>query len=222
MDKPEEKRLVMALSLIENYFTLTPKQKEQLEKFSEVFLEKNTVLNLVSRKDAENLEERHLLHSISISKYYDLSGAKVLDVGTGGGFPGIPLAIMFPDASFHLIDARRKKTDAVNEFVEALGLTNVRVSHIRAEELPGHYDFIVSRAVTSLDKFTSWTGKLIRPGAHKGQHRGIIYLRGMDFDFDTINDEISPQFDCNRIIDLHQFLNLDFFSSKKIVFLQRL
>jgi len=212
----------MSIAILEKYFPLSEAQKNQFEQLEKVFLEKNQFLNLISRKDAENLVERHFLHSLTIAKYFNLENTKVLDVGTGGGFPGIPLAIYFPNAHFTLVDAKRKKIDAVNEFVEAIGLKNVSAQHIRAEELKGKFDFVVSRAVTSLDKFTKWVEKTTLAGTVNKQARGIIYLRGIDFDFNTINEEISQDFDCNRIINLEKDFDLDFFSSKKIVFLQRL
>lgn len=212
----------MGMNLLKKYFDLSEQQIGLFEKFEKIFIEKNAMVNLVSRKDEENLEERHFLHSLGIAKHFDLSGARVLDVGTGGGFPGLPLAIVFPEGKFHLIDARRKKIDAVNDFIQQLGLENVKATHIRAEELTEQCDFVVSRAVTSLDRFTRWTERVIRPGAIKGQQRGIIYLRGLDFDFNSVNDEISPKFDCNRIVHLEKDFELDFFSSKKVVFLQRL
>lgn len=212
----------MDVSLLSKYFKLSEKQIEQYSNFAEIFLEKNHHVNLVSRKDAENLVERHLLHSLTIGHYYDLSNAKVLDVGTGGGFPGLPLAIMFENAQFTLIDSKRKKIDAVNEFAAELGLKNVIAKHIRAEELKGNFDFIVSRAVTNLEKFTDWVCRLIKQGFHNNQAKGIIYLRGVDFDFNTINEEIDHEFDCNKIISLEEHFELDFFSSKKIVFLQKL
>ncbi|MGB0430132.1 MAG: 16S rRNA (guanine(527)-N(7))-methyltransferase RsmG [Bacteroidia bacterium] len=212
----------MNVDLLTKYFDLNEKQINQFEIFGDVFLEKNQFVNLISRKDAENLVERHFLHSLTIAKYFELSGAKVLDVGTGGGFPGLPLAIYFSDASFTLIDAKRKKIDAVNEFAQALDLDNVTAKHIRAEELKGNFDFILSRAVTSLDKFTGWVHKLVKQGAYLKQAKGIIYLRGVDFDFNTINDEINHQFDCNKIIHLDKDFNREFFSSKKIVFLQKI
>ncbi|MBI1185176.1 16S rRNA (guanine(527)-N(7))-methyltransferase RsmG [bacterium] len=214
--------MVTDISLLKNYFSLSDEQTRQFNIFSEVFLEKNKVLNLVSRKDAENLTERHLLHSLTIAKYFNLSGAKVLDVGTGGGFPGLPLAIYFPQASFTLVDSKQKKVHAVSEFVQQIGLNNVETRCIRAEELKTQYDFVVSRAVTGLDKFTHWVAPLIKPGTVGTQHKGIIYLRGEDFDFNTINDEIHPAFDCNRIIHLQKDFTSDFFLSKKIVFLQRI
>lgn len=212
----------MDVSLLSKYFELSDDQIVKFSLFADVFFEKNKHINLVSRKDAEHLVERHILHSLTITKYFNLNKAKVLDVGTGGGFPGLPLAIFFPEAKFTLVDAKRKKIEAVKEFAEAIGLENVEANHIRAEELKEKFDFVVSRAVTSLDKFTKWVEKLIVPGSFYGQHKGIIYLRGLDFDFDTINDEISQEFDCNKIINLESDFKLDFFSSKKVVFLQRL
>lgn len=212
----------MNVDLLSRFFDLSKEQQEQFELFSEIFVEKNAQVNLVSRKDSENLVERHFLHSISLSKFYNLSDAKVLDVGTGGGFPGLPLAILFPSARFHLVDARAKKIAAVNDFAKRLGLKNVTASHIRIEDFHEKFQFVVSRAVTGLERFTNWVEKNIEKGAHLGQHHGIIYLRGLDFDFNTINDEINQGFDCNRIIHLEEHFNLDFFSSKKVIFLQRL
>ncbi|MFY0674927.1 MAG: 16S rRNA (guanine(527)-N(7))-methyltransferase RsmG [Bacteroidia bacterium] len=212
----------MDVSLLSKYFELSKEQISLFSQFAELFIEKNKHINLVSRKDADNLVERHLLHSLTIGNYYNLSNAKVLDVGTGGGFPGLPLAILFNDAHFTLIDSKRKKIDAVNEFANQLGLKNVVATHVRAEELKGNFDFVVSRAVTSLDKFSNWVFRLIKQGFHNQQAKGIIYLRGVDFDFNSINDEINQEFDCNRIISLDEHFKLDFFSSKKIVFLQKL
>lgn len=204
------------------FFDLNDEQRAQFELFSDIFLEKNAQVNLVSRKDSENLIERHFLHSITVGKFYNLAGARVLDVGTGGGFPGLPLAILFPTAQFHLVDARAKKIAAVNDFASHMGLKNVVASHVRIEEFHEKFQFVVSRAVTGLERFTNWVEKNVERGAHLGQHQGIIYLRGLDFDFNTINDEINQSFDCNRIIHLEEHFDLDFFSSKKVIFLQRL
>ncbi len=212
----------MNVELLTQYFDLNENQIKQFELFADVFLEKNQFVNLVSRKDAENLVERHLLHSLTIAKYFDLNGAKVLDVGTGGGFPGLPLAIFFSKGDFTLIDAKRKKIDAVNEFAQTIGLNNVVAKHVRAEELKAKFDFVVSRAVTSLDRFTGWVERHIEPGFCNNQPKGIIYLRGIDFDFNTVNDDISREFDCNRVIHLEKDFKSEFFSSKKIVFLQKL
>lgn len=212
----------MNIDLLSSHFELSEQQKRQFSLFAQIFLEKNAQVNLVSRKDADNLVERHLLHSLTIGRFYDLNGATVLDVGTGGGFPGLPLAILFPEAQFQLVDARAKKIAAVQDFVSQLGLQNVKAVHTRIEDFNEKAHFVVSRAVTGLEKFTGWVEKNIRSGSHKGQHHGIIYLRGMDFDFNVVNDTISQCFDCNRVIDLDEHFKLDFFSSKKIIFLQRI
>lgn len=208
--------------LLRKHLAPTDDQVQLLCKYMELLYEKNKVLNLISRQDIEHLEERHILHSLSIARHFDLRGATVMDVGSGGGLPGIPLAIYFPTARFTLVDARKKKAEAMQTFVETLGLTNVEVLHKRVEEIKGNWHFVVSRGVAPLPQFTHWVHKIIPVANINGQASGIIYLRGLDFDFGTINDHLHPNFDCNRIVPLEQDFKLAFFSSKKLVFLQRI
>ncbi|MBI3141213.1 MAG: 16S rRNA (guanine(527)-N(7))-methyltransferase RsmG [Bacteroidetes bacterium] len=201
---------------------LSDGQVQSLCQYMELLYEKNKVLNLISRQDIDHLEERHILHSLTIARYFDFKDASVMDVGSGGGLPGIPLAIYYPSARFTLVDARKKKVEAMQAFVDELGLSNVEVIHGRVEELKGNWHFVVSRGVASLPQFTQWVHRVI-PLAHiNGQATGIIYLRGLDFDFGAINDELHPNFDCNRIVHLERDFKLAFFSSKKLVFLQRI
>ena len=178
-----------------------------------LYAEWNKHINVISRKDIAFLYERHVLHSLAIAKIISFAdGAKVLDVGTGGGFPGIPLAVLFPETHFLLIDSIGKKLKVVNAVVEALQLQNVETQHIRAEQLLGKYDFIVSRAVSSLPDFLNWTNnKFLKRNAHNLPN-GMLFLKGGD-----ITAEI---FSCrNRasIFHISDFFDEPFFEEKKIV-----
>lgn len=209
--------------VLSRYFDLSEKQKRQFDELQQLVFEKNQQVNLISRKDQENIFEHHILHSLTIGFYYNFSKeSRILDVGTGGGFPGIPLAILFPEAKFHLIDGTRKKIDAVKDFASVLGLKNVEGEQLRAEENKRKYHFVISRAVTRLAPFTQWVGNNLVPGSYGGISHGIFYLRGLDFDFATINDEIDNRFDCNKIIDLEKDFGGEFFKGKHLVFLQRI
>lgn len=184
--------------------------------------QKNQVVNLISRKDEENLWERHILHSLAIAKMVEFGkGARVLDVGTGGGFPGLPLAIMFPNAQFTLVDSIQKKITAVNEFIQAVGIQNVQAEQIRAEKLKGNFDFVVSRAVTSLDLFTKWIWKNLKSGTHGKAERGIYYLRGPDIDPTQINSQIHRAFSFETSAQVSSLFDEPFFSTKTVVFLRR-
>jgi len=175
----------------------------------------NERINLVSRKDIGQLEERHILHSLAIAKIIQFRpGTKVLDVGTGGGFPGIPLAIMFPQVEFTLVDSIGKKIKVVQEVTDALQLDNVKALQIRAEQMDGTFDFIVSRAVTKLPLFLSWVkGKIKKKGNNKLDN-GILYLKGGDLE-EELNGIHFPY----AVYDLDIDLPLEFFNTKKLVYI---
>lgn len=198
-----------------NYFKeLTEIQIEQFSKLDNLYRIWNAKVNVVSRKDIDELYLRHVLHSLGIAKIIDFNpGAHVLDVGTGGGFPGIPLAILFPKSNFYLVDSIGKKIKVVQEITAELGLLNVKAEHIRAENVKGEFDFIVSRAVTNMNDFVKWTRKKI---AKKGNHKiknGILYLKGGD-----LTEELQ-NFPNAIIYNLSDFYDEDFFTTKKIVHL---
>lgn len=170
-------------SLITKYFDfIDSKQRLDLEQFLKILTEWNEKINLVSRADANYLLERHLLPSLALAKVCKFaSGSKILDVGTGGGFPGIPLAICFPQSQFLLIDSISKKINVVNAIIQALELKNVRAIQIRAEDLKEKFDFVVGRAVTALPKFISWVKDKVRSGSKSSLRNGVLYLKGGDF-----------------------------------------
>ena len=172
------------MDLILKYFPdLTSLQIKNFETLMRIIPLLNQKVNVISRKDIAYLEERHILHSLSIAKKFSFdSGARVLDVGTGGGFPGIPLALMFPEARFTLVDSIGKKINLVREIVEELELKNVRLLNQRMEELNMKADFVVSRAVTAFPKLHQWTRKLIEPGKTQSMPNGLISLKGGNLD----------------------------------------
>jgi 16S rRNA (guanine527-N7)-methyltransferase len=202
--------------IFEHFPELTPKQKEQFERLGPLYEEWNAKINVISRKDMESFYQKHVLHSLGIAKVYDfLPGQVVLDVGTGGGFPGIPLAILFPDTEFHLVDSIGKKIKVVNAVAEALGLENVEGSHIRAEELKYQYDFVVSRAVTHMQRFIPWIkGKLAKKNFDDKRPNGLLYLKGGD-----LAEELGPL--KAQLTHLNQFFSDEFFETKKVVYLTR-
>ncbi|MBT6081355.1 MAG: 16S rRNA (guanine(527)-N(7))-methyltransferase RsmG, partial [Polaribacter sp.] len=170
------------MQLIQKYFKeLSPLQVEQFSKLQELYKDWNLKINVVSRKDIDELYLRHVLHSLGIAKVIKFKpGSSVLDVGTGGGFPGIPLAILFPETQFHLVDSIGKKIKVVKEVVEGLGLENVQATHSRVEDVKATYDFIVSRAVAQMETFVRWTkGKIAKKQQHDLKN-GILYLKGGD------------------------------------------
>ncbi len=195
---------------------LSDYQKQQFERLFGLYETWNAQINVVSRKEFDLFYERHVLHSLGIAKMVDfLPGSKILDVGTGGGFPGIPLAILFPEVDFLLVDSIGKKIKVVNEVKEALGLTNVRAKHLRAEEVNEKFDFVVSRAVTQIDAFLPWVGdKFLKKSCH-GLRNGIFYLKGGDLieEFKSVKQPI-------QIIELKDFFREDFFETKKVVYIQ--
>lgn len=203
------------MELLLKYFPeLTPTQLAQYTQVVGLYKEWNARINVISRKDMEHFVLHHLLHSLGIAKIHPFSaGLKVLDVGTGGGFPGIPLAILYPKVSFHLVDSIGKKIKVVKEVATALSLTNVTFQQARVETLEGQYDYIVSRAVTQMADFYKLTKHLLKPVTHKGDKRGILYLKGGD-----LTEELAA-FPSATVYNLSEVFEEDFFETKKVVYL---
>lgn len=190
-------------------------QLKQYNLLVDIFPEWNQKVNLISRKDIENLFEHHILHSLAIAKIFKFeTGTRIIDIGTGGGFPGIPLAIMFPDAEFDLVDSIGKKITVVDEISKSLNLKNVKAIKARAELLPAKYDFVVSRAVTAFPDFIKISNNLFRDKKNIS-NQGIIYLKGGDFE-----DELAD-FKNVKLYNIHDFFESDFFETKKIIYLPK-
>jgi 16S rRNA (guanine527-N7)-methyltransferase len=206
---------VETVNIIYQYFPdLTEQQKVQFSKLYSLYKEWNDRINVISRKDVENLYVNHVLHSLGIAKLISFKpGASVLDVGTGGGFPGIPLAILFPQTQFHLVDSIGKKITVVKNVAEALGLKNVKAEQIRAEQIKGQYDFIVSRAVTRLKEFYGWISQKTKEKSIHEMDNGILYLKGGDLD-----EELAELKAIHQVFDLSQYFKEEFFETKKVVF----
>jgi 16S rRNA (guanine527-N7)-methyltransferase len=203
-------------SLVFKYFPqLTSTQRSQLIALKELYQDWNSKINVVSRKDIDLLYERHVLHSLGIAKVIDFrKNTDVLDVGTGGGFPGIPLAILFPAANFHLVDSIGKKIKVVPEVTTALELKNVVAEQNRAEQLEKKYDFVVSRAVTDLSVFYGWIVNKFKKTQHNALPNGILYLKGGD-----LNEEIKPFKKRITVYDLKDYFEGEFFETKKVIYL---
>lgn len=200
---------------IEHYFpNLSKQQYQQFEQLEELYTTWNAQINVISRKDIDALYEKHVLHALGIAKVLGFkSGAKVLDVGTGGGFPGIPLAILFPKVQFYLIDSIGKKIKVVQAVADAINLVNVEARHQRAQAFKQPVDFVVSRAVTRMEDFVPWVKKNIK---NKGTHplgNGILYLKGGD-----LTEELVPFPEAEQF-SLSQFFEEAFFETKKVVHL---
>jgi len=203
------------MKLIQHYFPeLTEHQIVQFEKLEELYKDWNLKINVVSRKDIDELYLRHVLHSLGIAKVIQFKpNSKILDVGTGGGFPGIPLAILYPECQFHLVDSIAKKLKVVNEVVEGLSLENVKTTHSRVEDINDQFDFIVSRAVAAMPTFVHWVkGKIAKTQKHNLKN-GILYLKGGD-----LTEELEP-YTTATIYKLEDYFKEDFFETKKLVHL---
>lgn len=204
------------MDLILKYFpNLSERQKEQFAALPELYGDWNSKINVISRKDMDNFVEHHVLHSLAIAKIIQFKTmAEVMDLGTGGGFPGIPLAIMFPDANFYLVDSIGKKIKVVQNIAESLQLKNVKAEQIRAEQVSKDFDFIVSRAVTDLSQFVGWVrGKVSDIHYHKLRN-GIIYLKGGD-----LTEEIAPFKKKVRLFDISDFFEEPWFAEKKVIYM---
>ena len=205
------------MQTINKYFpNLSEKQLDQFSQLESLFKFWNEQINVISRKDTENFYERHVLHSLGIAKVIEFSdGSEILDIGTGGGFPGIPLAILFPNCSFTLVDSIGKKIKVASEVAAAIGLTNVQGIHERAENISEKFDFIVSRAVTAMPSFLQWTKGKFKLSKKHALANGILYLKGGD-----LSEEMKPVKQKNKIYNLSDFFSEDFFETKKVVYVK--
>ena len=209
----------MFMDIVEKYFTgLSDKQVEQFRQLEGLYREWNEKINVISRKDIDALSVHHVLHSLAIAKVISFKGGtKVLDVGTGGGFPGIPLAIMFPEVDFFLVDSIGKKIKLVEGVAGALGLKNVTARQVRVETMKEKFDFIVSRAVTAFPAFVSLTRNRIRESSFNDLANGILYLKGGDFE-----EEIKDFRNRVSIYNIPDFFEEEFFETKKLIYMKNL
>ena len=205
------------METILKYFPgLSERQKEQFAALYDLYYDWNSKINVISRKDIENLYLHHVLHSLAIAKYITFKpGTTIMDMGCGGGFPGIPLAIMFPEVQFHLVDSIGKKVRVAGEIAAAIGLTNVRTSHSRAEEIKEKYSFVVSRAVMQLPDLVKICRKNISKEQNNALPNGIICLKGGD-----ITHELLPFKNVSETIDISNYYSEEFFKDKKVVYVQ--
>ncbi len=203
-----------SVSLILQYFpNLTEEQKNQFTQLFDLYQFWNEQINVISRKDTEHFYERHVLHALAIAKVMEFKdGSDILDVGTGGGFPGIPLAILFPNCNFHLVDSIGKKIKVVQNVAEALKLQNVKATHDRAENIPGKFDFVVSRAVTAMPSFIAWIKDKFKAEQKNDLPNGILYLKGGD-----LTEEMAPVQQIATLFEIAHFYDGEFFETKKVV-----
>ena len=203
------------MELINKYFpTITSEQRERFAALDALYRDWNSKINVISRKDIDNLYEHHILHSLGIAKLIAFKpGSRIMDLGTGGGFPGIPLAIMFPDVQFHLVDSIGKKIRVCDEVRTALGLTNVTTEWSRAENVKDKFDFVVSRAVMPLADLVKLIRKNIAKDSHNAMPNGLICLKGGE-----LANEVMPMKSHTLITDLSDYFEEEFFETKKVVY----
>ena len=206
----------MSLELILQYFpNITSEQKKQFAELEVLYKDWNEKINVISRKDTDSLYEKHILHSLGIAKVMAFAdGTKVLDIGTGGGFPGIPLAILFPNVQFTLVDSIGKKITVVKGVAESLGLKNVTAHHMRAEQLKEKFHFVVSRAVTQMPVFLTWLRGKFEKEQFNPKHNGVLYLKGGD-----LAEELAGL--KAEIFSLKNYFDGEFFDTKKVVYLSK-
>lgn len=205
--------------VIEQYFKISDLQKKQFTELASLYKEWNDKINVVSRKDIDNIVTRHILHCLAIAKFTKFaSGTKVLDLGTGGGLPGIPLAILFPEVEFLLVDGTGKKIKVVNDIIEQLGIQNAKGQHIRAEYLKEQFDFVVSRAVAKIDQLKLWSFPLISEAQKSIMPNGLICLKG-----GNLREELSAlsRKDYYEKIAITQYFEDPYFEEKFLIYLQR-
>jgi 16S rRNA (guanine527-N7)-methyltransferase len=213
----------MAAELIQKYFPdLNARQQEQMSRMPDLYAEWNARINVVSRQDIENLEERHILHSLAVARVMRFQpGAAVLDLGTGGGFPGIPLAVLFPDTQFTLVDGTGKKIRVVQEVADALGLKNVHALHSRVEDLRlgASFDFVLSRGVAPLEKLLGWSQRLLKKKHQHSYPNGIIALKGGDLRAEILALPGNGK-EYTEVFPIREFFKEPFFDEKFVVYVQ--
>jgi len=211
-----EIELQPSVDVIYSYFpVLSDKQRDQFTELGKLYPYWNAQINVISRKDISSLYLHHVLHSLGIAKLVNFTaGTQIVDVGTGGGFPGIPLAILFPEVHFHLVDSIGKKIKVVREVAAGIGLENVEAFHLRAEQLDGKYDFVVSRAVTRLAEFYPWVANKLLKKDRNAIPNGILYLKGGD-----LRDEINEARLKAEIYPLSEYFKEKFFETKHLVYI---
>ncbi len=205
------------MDIVAKYFPdLTPRQQQQLAALGPLYASWNERINLISRKDIDHLYERHVLHSLALAKVIAfVPGAELMDLGTGGGFPGVPLAILFPEAQFHLVDSIGKKVNAAREIAFELGLDNVRCTHERAEKVQARYDFVVTRAVAPLSQLERWTrGKISNVFRHRLKN-GLLCLKGGQLEAETMKSRGKA-----KVFALDRYFNEPYFAEKYVVHLK--
>lgn len=205
------------MDILLKYFPyLSEEQINHFKALKPLYEEWNAQINVISRKDMDDFYERHVLHALGIAKVIQFkAGTDILDVGTGGGFPGIPLAIFFPESNFHLVDSIGKKIKVVKAVAESLGLKNVKAEQQRAENVNGKFDFVVSRAVTQAERFIPWVQQKIKKKSFNSKANGYLFLKGGE-----LHDEFAPLQRYFEIHDLKKFYSEEFFETKKVVYLK--